>query len=284
MTRNSAKSSSTATKPVAATKTKKKPKATGKTTTSTTIYHLERRSYTLGNCVTFDQRAGEDTRATHVVNCAKPHLMEMTNRHELQGYFDHFPSDAEWDLIDARDCGPGAVKLIGAPLDPDGRYYATAIQPSKESWATGDREMWCGVGEHSFTRPPRPSMIMPFTGKVEGTSQDFVSPVGSCWAGSSYAVPCAQSHKWEVTGYADVTGKVGQLPGEDDDAAWQRLVGDACHAFARTYLGHEPTGDQSAGWVPIQPGSWAAGRRTVECTIARFFGDQTVPIVGSLKG
>jgi hypothetical protein len=283
MKRDSAKSSHAA-KSVSSTKAKKAKKSTGPTTTSTTIFHLERRSYSLGDCVTFDQRPGEDTRETHVVNCSKPHLMEMTNRHELTGKLDHFPTDAEWLLIDTRDCGPGAQKLIGAPLDPDGRYYATAIQPSADSWAVGDREMWCGVGRRSFTRPPRESMIMPFTGKVEGTAQDLVAPVGSCWGDAAYVVPCGQPHKWEVTGVVDLTGKVAQPPAADDDHGWNALVGDACHTVARGYLGRDVVGEERAGWEPIQPGSWAAGRRRVECNVARYFGDQAVPVVGSLKG
>jgi len=135
--------------------------AAGPSTTSTTIFHLERRSYARGDCGTFDQQPGQDTRETHVVNC--------------------------------------------------------------------DR---------------------------------------------------SQSHLWEVAGYADLTGKVAQPPAVNDDPAWGLLVGDACHVAAAGYLGHEPRNDQRAGWEPIEPGSWAAGRRTVECTVARYRGNQDVPAVG----
>ncbi len=283
MKRNSAPSSTAATPSVASKTPKNGAGATGRTTTSTTIFHLERRSYARGDCVTFDQQPGQDTRETHVVNCDRPHLVEMTTSLSLDR-FDHFPTEAEWQGVFEHDCAPGTRALIGGPVDPVGRYFPTAIMPTHESWIHGDREVWCGVGSLSLTAPPRPSMLMPFTGRVEGTTQARIAPIGSCWGRSEYEIPCSQSHLWEVAGYADLAGKVARPPAVDDDHAWGLLVGDACHVVALGYLGHEPRNDQRAGWEPIEPGSWAAGRRTVECTVARYQGNQNVPGVGSLKG
>jgi hypothetical protein len=281
MKRDSAKSSTTTPQSVAS-KAPKRP--VGPATTSTTIFHLERRTYALGDCVAFDQRPGEDTRETQVVNCDRPHLIEMTMGLNLGDRFDHFPTEAEWQTVFDHDCAPGTRRLIRGPLDPLGRYFPTAITPSRESWIHGDRDVWCGVGAVSLTRPPRKSMLMPFTGKVEGTPQARISPIGSCWGDSEYEIPCSQSHRWEVAGYTNLTGKVAQPPALNDDHAWGLLVGDACHVVAVRYLGHEPSNDQRAGWEPIEPGSWAAGRRTVECTVAHYQGTHDVPTVGSMRG
>ncbi|HEV7525104.1 MAG TPA: septum formation family protein [Acidimicrobiia bacterium] len=94
----------------------------------------------------------------------------------------------------------------------------------------------------------------------------------------------AKAHEWEIAGYVDLTSNLRPPPAVNDVAGWQRLVGDRCRVVGRGYLGHDPIDDQGASWLPIEPGSWAAGRRTVECVVARFRADHTVASVGSLKG
>jgi Septum formation len=251
---------------------------------TTTTFEVERRSYRRGDCVTFDQTPGEGTRTTDVVDCDRPHLMEMAESVDVAGRSDHFPSVREWAALVDRDCAAGIRALLGAPLDPVGRFYPVSIQPTHESWHVGDRTMWCAVGYRPLTRPPNLLIQTPFRGRAETTPQARVFPTGSCWSrGSDFVTPCARSHEWEVSGQVDLSGRVELPPATDDVAAWQRLVGDDCQRLARAYLGHDLVGDQGAGWDPIRLGSWSAGRRAVECTVARYRGGRVLPTVGSLR-
>jgi hypothetical protein len=252
--------------------------------TTTTIFLLEPRSYDRGECVIFDQTPDDNTHETHVVDCAQPHLMEMTASLQVSVAYDHFPSATEWKALFDHDCAPSIRALMGAPLDPVGVFYATGIQPAADSWADGDRTIWCGVGEQPLTAPPRPFEGVPFRGKVEGRPQARIYPIGACLTSdTAYVVPCSHARLVEVAGWVDLTGKVAQPPAPDDVNGWQRLVGDPCLRAARDYLGHDPVNDQGAGWNPIQPGSWATGRRVAECTVARYRGGQAIPSIGSLK-
>jgi hypothetical protein len=253
-------------------------------TTTTTVFQVEARSYNRGDCITFDQTPNGKTHEIDVVTCDRPHLMEMTVSIDVTGRFDRFPSGAIWKALFQHDCAPSIRALMGAPLDPVGRFYATGVQPSPQSWADGDRTVWCGVGAQPLTAPARGFEAAPFTGKVEGAPQARVYPVGSCLGSDSgYVIPCRQAHEVEVTGYVDLTGKVGEPPAPGNTSGWQALVGPDCVRAARSYLGHGLVNGESAGWNPIQPGSWATGRRVLECTVGRYRADRPVSTVGSLK-
>ncbi len=258
----------------------KKNKAGGATTS--TIFTLERRSYSRGDCVVYDQR-GVGARETRVVPCAKPHLLEMTESFEVRNR-DHFPSEVQWTALFEKRCHASIEALLGTHLDPVGLFFATGVQPSGESWARGDRTIWCGVAKVSAARPSRPHQLVPFTGKVGGAPQARLAEVGSCWSGASpYPSSCRNAHEWEVVGFFDLAGKVAQPPAPNDNTAWGNLVGEACAGSARSYLGHDLVNDVHAGWQPIQPGSWIAGRRAVECTVAHYRNDQVIASSGSLR-
>ncbi|HEV7525103.1 MAG TPA: septum formation family protein [Acidimicrobiia bacterium] len=188
--RDSSKPSATA-RPIVRKRATKKSNSSGSTTT--TVYHLLRRSYDRGDCVFFDESPGTGTRDTQVVDCSRPHVIEMTTSIDVGGRFDHFPTNVEWRAVYNRDCAPSIRALLGAPIDPVGRFYPTGVQPSQESWAENDRTVWCGVGALSLTRPAHPFQDVPFTGNAEGTSQARIFPVGSCAStDTAFVVPCAQ--------------------------------------------------------------------------------------------
>jgi hypothetical protein len=150
------------------------------------------------------------------------------------------------------------------------------IGPTVEGWAAGDRQVWCGASAREGTAPPPDvdGAYVLFTGKVAGQSQTLVDPPGTCRAAEAdWPVPCDQVHSWEVTGTADVTGKVNGPPAPGDSKGWDRLVGADCKRLGTAYLGHPPTGDVNSGWIAIEPGGWAAGRRLVECVVARYQND-----------
>jgi putative regulator of septum formation len=198
--------------------------------------------------------------------------------------FDHVPTNHDWDAFFDRDCRPSAESLIGGPIDPDGRFGPSGLTPTAESWENGFHIVWCGVAFLPISAPLPGRNHTPFTGKVDGAPQARIAPVGSCWTSDSpYAVSCKKPHEYEISGYVDLTGRVAQPPAPSDTAAWQPLVNDDCSRVARSYLGHDLVDDQGWSWEPIQPGSWAAGRRTVECSVGRFRNDKAISTIGSLR-
>lgn len=257
--------------------------------TSTTIA-LNGRSYEIGDCVTWNPKidAGSvEPRSTSVVNCDEPHLIEIAGSRNVTGPVDHFPTDAEWEAIFEKECRPIAEeRVLKGPLDPYGRFIAGGITPGHDGWLAGDRTVWCGVSARETSPPPADvdGAYIPVVGRVAGQSQTLVDPPGTCRASAAtWPVPCDQPHDWEVTGTADVSGRVTQPPGPDDTHGWQRIVGADCRRAATAYLGHAASGDVSAGWSPIEGASWAAGRRLVECTVARNRNGSAVTVTGSLK-
>ena len=113
--------------------------------TTTTVLTLERRAYKHGDCVVWDQKPSADPANTRVVPCTAPHLFEVGSRLDLTGRFDHFPTKPEWKLIFVHDCGASVQALLGAPLDPTGRFVPGGITPTRSGWEQGDRVVWCGA-------------------------------------------------------------------------------------------------------------------------------------------
>ena len=262
--------------------TKKTTRPTG---TTTTTFALTMRDYSLGDCVTWSQKAGNDQRDTHTVSCSKPHLLEISGSLDLSERFDHYPSKAELDLVDGTVCAQQVSALIGRPLDPYGKFAPENLHPFQDAWTNGYRKLWCGAAARWSHAPPSHDESLPFTGRVEGADQTSLEPIGSCWtAKGRYAVPCATPHTNEVAGYADLTNKgLTSVPALQDDRAWQNLVGDQCDQIARNYLGYQPVGDVFAGWSPIEAASWLAGRRLVECIVGHGRANEWLTSTGSLK-
>jgi hypothetical protein len=257
----------------------------GRAGTTTTIVALERRDYRVGDCVTWDQRPAAEQRVTHVVSCAAPHLIEIAGSIDASAQFKRYPTDAQWHQFFAQDCLPSVRSLLGRPLDPIGRFTTSGIKPLAHAWEIGDRKAWCGV-EAVIDRPhPDPNALDAFRGKVEGASQVRLARVGACLAPTSpFSVPCKGPHQYEITGYVDLAGVVAQPPALDDDRGWEHLVGARCANVGRPYLGHALAADARFGWLEIPRASWAAGRRTVECTVARYdASNKAILTSGSLK-
>ena len=255
-------------------------------TTSSTALELQQGEYSKGDCVTWDQTPIGGPQQTTVVPCNTPHLIEMSARVDVTGRFDHYPTDAEWLVFANRDCLTSAQSLLGAPLDPSGKYTTGFIRPARDGWEQGQRSVWCGVELAKDHPTARPGDAVPFRGKVEGSAQAYLRAVGRCFTTTSpFAVPCSKSHLVEITGYVDLSDDKTKPPPVSDNRAWNALVGSKCANVGRVYLGHEPTGNEGTGWEPILPASWDAGRRTVECTVGRYDKNGTALLSsGSLKG
>jgi hypothetical protein len=249
--------------------------ASGGSTTSTT-FGLERRSFAAGDCVTWNQKLGAgEVRATHVVACDQPHLLEVTGRADMP-VVAHYPTDAEWtDILDKGDCGRQAATYLSGGLDPYGKYGVGGIEPSAEGWAGGDREVWCGLDAKRHDAHFDPDTLEAFTGGARSQPQGFVYPAGTCLAGDAVAdttsgrVPCAEPHLYEVVGDID-TSHAFSSPPATDAPAWATKLYPACSALTRTaFGGRMPTGIQ-VRLTSIDPASWGTGQRQVECQIARF--------------
>ena len=252
-----------------ATGTKLGPKRGAATTTTTTFLPLQARGFRPGDCVTYDQTPGREAETMKVVSCDLPHLLEVSGSLDLGDQFDHYPTRDEWGAVLDHDCGESAAALLGAPLDPVGRFIPSAVFATKEGWARGDHTAWCGVIEAPKSPSPSDGRREPFTGKAEGVSQARLAGVGSCWRNNeASAVPCTEPHDYEVSGRVDLSGRTRPPPEVTDTAAWNKIVGADCQRLARKYVAHgfKP---KRVGWSPISTESWAAGSRIVECTVVR---------------
>jgi hypothetical protein len=245
----------------------------GKATTTTV---LPRRTYQPGDCVVWDQLTdGPASGFTQTVPCDQPHIIEIIGR-TVAPEAAAFPLASEWkQIIASGDCGRQAREYLGGEIDPYGRFVVDALYPTPQSWAQGDREMWCGFEAASQAAGPDPATGESFTGTVKGQPQALLWPTGSCLGGQPGAVPfdgivpCAAPHVYEIVGTVNAGARFTTLPAADP-SLWKNRLGRDCDAVARARFGRAlPAGVQTAVF-PIDPASWRTGRRTTECAIARF--------------
>ena len=261
--------------------------ALGITSTSvpgTTTPVLERRSYKVGDCVWWDETMFTvDLLDTKVVGCGQPHVMEVTAPHTVKDQAGDYPREAYWDaLFDSGPCLAAAELYLGTKLDPNGNYFANGVMPTAEGWRNGDRGVWCGIGvrplDAAGAAVARPESI----GRVSAGNQYRIYPVGSCVGEAGTAerpgwgvVPCDAPHDIEVAGHVDLTNRVRELPPDD---GWERVVGADCQRLAKAYAGAALRDPVHPGWLPIEAGSWDAGRRTLLCTVAEYRNDEAATI------
>ena len=116
-----------------------RPRPSGHPTSTAGVLHppptdldLADRTYRAGECITWNQSEGGQNLATPDVPCTRPHLMEMTDKEVLTSYGSDapYPGPAQWGQIDTAECGPPAERYLGYPLDPYGRFAASALEPT----------------------------------------------------------------------------------------------------------------------------------------------------------
>lgn len=236
--------------------------ASPSSTTSTTL-GLQSRSYSPGDCVKWDQEAAAVARRTDVVPCDEPHLIEISGSTQAQAA--RYPTDADWYRLQDSLCGQQVTGLLGAPLDPHGRFKMGAIHPLEQAWDQGDRTVWCGAVRMTGQDD---DVFDLFIGRARGQSQHMPYNVGDCVLTEQLAaVPCeggAPYDSWYV-GSVDLTGKVDQPPAQADTSGWNALVADGCRRHAEAFK----AGITSWSFRPIHADSWAVGRRHVECFVDR---------------
>ncbi|WP_007519850.1 septum formation family protein [Pseudofrankia saprophytica] len=209
------------------------------------------------------------------VPCTQTHLFEAVERTSMDraeyAPGAAYPTPDEWDTIVDRYCTAPLTTFLGYPLDPHGAFGAGAIQPSRESWPTGDRSLVCGLSHNWYEANHPVDWFYSFTGAVEGADQSWIYPTGSCLASDHDhflgTIPCDRPHSEVVIGKVTLPGAPGSpAPSQD---AFTDLAGPRCDAVARGYLGagFRSSTTVRAGWMDIEPDSWAAGTRSTNCLI-----------------
>ena len=232
-----------------------------------------------------DQKPSADPADTRVVPLYGAASLRGASRLDLTGRLDHFPTKAESEVD--RSCTTAAracTTLLGAPLDPIGRFAPGGITPTRSGWAAGDREVWCGAESAAPGPVTRDDFLVVFTGKVEcvATRLDAVGTLSLVRRRGNPAVP--QAAPVRSLRVRRSLRRHRRAAGRADDSGWNRFVGDKCDNVGRVYVGRDLTNDEGVGYLVIPTASWAAGRRTLECTVARYDakGNPTA-YVGSLK-
>lgn len=246
-------------------------------------------AYRIGQCVTWDQDAGALPEVTGSVPCAEPHLLEVTGS-TMHPSLARYPTEEQWGVFYRTGaCRAFAEEFVGGPVDPFGVLALTGLKPTATAWTTrGVREVTCGLG----ARDDEPSArLTPKVGTAVGREQAVIRPVGACLhrdpATSRVGVkpvPCTAPHSYEVTGVVSVAGRATERPA--DRERWDAVVGADCRRFAESLLGQRPDGRAvRAVWFDIEPESWAAGRRKVECAVGRYDeAGEVLAVTGLLSG
>jgi hypothetical protein len=235
-------------------------------------------------CLTWSQRDAADA---HKVDCAQPHLFEVSSVVDISAEFPAgapSPSLDVWQQISQAHCADDAKTYLGRPLDPYGRLMVNLLRPTIGQWAAGDRQLRCGL---QWTGPgggPQPT-----TGAAADQQQSYVWEPGTCLAlnGKSVGDPidCTQQHSYEIIATLDLRTKfTASYPSQSDQAAW---LDTECSKAATDYTGGTDLGAKKLilTWDVREQESWDAGSTLVNCKVGAKLDDGSglAPVQGSLK-
>jgi hypothetical protein len=238
-----------------------------------------------GSCFQWTKQGMSDM---HQVPCAEQHLMEISGSVNLSNDYPKnapFPDQQTgWPQIVKKSCTQPTSDFLGGRLDPYGKFSVTALKPSAQSWAAGDRSMECGLQVVTAS-----NTIVPFAGAVAGQDQSDVHPVGTCLGIKNRVVTepvdCAMPHAWEIVGQVDLGPSFPNVfPGPDQQDG---VAGPKCNAAA---AGSQNIKDKGPGlavtWDDRKQESWLAGSRKVDCKVGAPLADNSAlaAVTGSVKG
>lgn len=242
-----------------------------------------------GSCLAWSK---QDTSDIHKVVCTAPHLMELTGSADLSGDFPkdaQFPDQLNWRQIVDKGCTQITNDYLGGRFDPYGKFTITALQPSRNSWRSGDRTMRCGL--ESVT----PSVkLLPIIGNIAGQDQSDVHEPGTCLGINDKAVSdpvdCSQPHSYEIVGVADLGPAFpNQFPSDGNDGKQDHFLNTECARLAADYAGGGDIVNQKnlhVTWDTRKQESWLAGSHKVDCKVGAALPDFSglAPVSGSVKG
>jgi hypothetical protein len=237
-----------------------------------------------GTCLTWTRPDAADLAA---VDCAQPHLFEVTGSANVSGQYPAaatFPDEPAWQKAAQAGCTGSATNYVGK-LDPNGKYVVGALKPTSAQWSGGNRTLRCGL-----QRSTPAGQLLATTGSARGADQSNVFPAGTCLALVNKAtggpVPCGNQHSYEIVGIVDLRG---QFPdGYPPVGQQQTELGKLCQPMVASYTANANLGayQLSATWDTIAQESWDAGSHQVNCKIGALLPDGSGlgPVTNSVKG
>jgi hypothetical protein len=240
-----------------------------------------------GSCFQWTKPDMSDMRQ---VACAEQHLMEMSGSVNLSSDFPKnapFPDQQTgWPQIVKKSCTQLTSDFLGGRLDPYGKFSVTALKPTAQGWAAGDRSMECGLQVVTAS-----NTLVPFTGAVAGQDQSDIHPVGTCLGIKNRVVTepvdCALPHAWEIVGQVDLGPSFPSVFPSDREQ--DNVASGKCNAAAADYAGG-PNAVKDKGltltWDDRKQESWLAGSHKVDCKVGAPLPDNSAlaAVTGSVKG
>jgi hypothetical protein len=237
-----------------------------------------------GTCLTWTR---PDAGNLSAVDCARPHLFEVTGSADISGTYppgSPFPDQQAWQQAAQTSCTTGATNYLGK-LDPHGKYTVGALKPTSSQWASGDRSLRCGL-----QRSTPSGQLLSTSGSARGADQSDVYPAGTCLAlvkkAAGGPVSCDRQHSYEIVGTVSLRG---QFPDTYPPVGQQQnALGTLCQPVAANYTGNANLNQYklSVTWDTITQQSWDAGSYQVNCKIGALLPDGSglSSVVNSLRG
>jgi putative regulator of septum formation len=230
----------------------------------------------------------ENPRAMRPLDCALPHVFEVTGNVEISK--DYAPSapppdEKRWQEIAGDKCTAGVAAYLGGKLDPFGKYTVSALKPTDEQWRSGDRKLRCGL--HRVTAL---GTRLRTKGSAHGQDQSNVYDIGTCFAlkdkGSGDPTDCSKAHAVEIVGNADLSAAFPNgFPAPDAQAT---KLAELCGQAVGSYTGGLDLASKklTLTWDTLQEQSWAAGSHKVDCKVGTMLEDGTGlgPVTGTVRG
>ncbi|OBI94352.1 hypothetical protein A5660_12355 [Mycobacterium alsense] len=245
-----------------------------------------------GDCLMWPDATPE---SAGIVNCTEDHKFEVAESVDMRTFPGSEygpdaapPSPARIQQMTQEQCEPAVHNYLGPKFDPNSKFMVSLLWAGDRAWRqSGDRRMLCGL---QLPGPNNQQEI--FKGKVADLDQSKVWPAGTCLGIDSATnqpidvpVDCAAPHAMEVTGRVNLAEKFPDtLPAEPDQDGF---IKDSCTKMTDAYLA--PTKLRTTTLTLIYPTvslqSWAAGSRSVACSIGATLGNGGwATLVNSAKG
>src|SRR2546430_3692029 len=231
----------------------------------------------------------DNPRAMRPLDCAQPHLFEITSNVEISADYGTNappPDEKRWQQIANDKCTPGVTSYLGGKLDPFGKYSVSALKPTDDQWRSGDRKLRCGI-HRVTTQGTRLTTI----GSAANADQSNIFDPGTCFAltdpkGIGDPIGCDKPHAVEIVGNVDLT-KAFPSGFPTPDAQKAKLA-DLCPQAANPYNGglDQASKKLTLTWDTLQQQSWAAGSHKVDCKVGALLPDGSglAPVTNSVKG
>jgi hypothetical protein len=243
----------------------------------------------------FDSPAGtcldwpaENPRAMRPLDCALPHVFEVTGNVEISAEYPPSaapPDEKSWQEIATAKCTAGVAAYLGGKLDPFGKYTVSALKPTDDQWRSGDRKLRCGL--HRVTVL---GTRLRTKGSAHGQDQSNVYEPGTCFAlkdkMAGDPIECTRAHAVEVVGNADLAAAFPNgFPQSDAQAT---KLAELCGQLVGSYTGGLDLAAKHLNltWETLQEQSWAAGSHKVDCKVGSLLEDHSGlgPVTGSVRG